>query len=102
MKYAIEYRNMHTAIHGLLLFNSSRAAEKGLKVIAAITDTEDNSGLYDLLFELANNQIEEVNFREMKEKQKMWYSVNNNGHVSPEEDTIKIVNFNSVKPDLYL
>lgn len=81
--YCIDYRNMNTAIHGLIAFNDRKSAEiEYTKLKTAINGIEDllnkngitqeqYSILYDeIVSECFNHSIEiieEVNFRHFKE-----------------------------------
>lgn len=65
MKYAIDYRSMHTAIHGLLLFDEKDTAQACLEVLKVEDEvTEQDVGC---ILETCTAQIKEVNYRLLQE-----------------------------------
>ena len=63
--YGVDYRNMHTAIHGILMFSDIDEAEQAYAELtrAARTDDENEyNDILDYIFNLAIDTIEEVNY----------------------------------------
>lgn len=102
-KYCINYRNMHTAIHGLILFDTRREAEdaygflkKNIRKIE-MSEMEDEftyEDIVNIVFNSSEGCIDEINFRDIKEKQ--LYGKLQKVYC----DDYIIVNFSSI--DLYL
>lgn len=88
-EYCIDFRDMHTAIHGLIVFNSRKEAETAYLNYKKRTDAlerdrlqgkidaEDANCIYqsltENLFNHAVNVYEEINFREIKEEMSTKY-----------------------------
>lgn len=88
-EYCIDFRNMHTAIHGLIAFNSRKEADaayveytnsvNALERDIAQGKIEQEGGHYiynaltDDLFNSAVKVYEEINFREIKEEMSPKY-----------------------------
>lgn len=88
-EYCIDFRNMHTAIHGLIVFNSRKEAEKAYtdftygvnrveqELRLGSTTRENSEDLYnslvDDLFVKSINVYDEINFREIKEEMSPKY-----------------------------
>ena len=108
MKHAIDYRNMHTGIHGLVLFNNEKTAEELYTSCKIAEQNHPDSEPIDydqLLIDLFENEscgvIEEVNFRTLTKILKEHpYSINVNGRVQTVTEDINIINFNQ-SVDLY-
>jgi hypothetical protein len=81
-KYAVDFRNMHNAIHGLIIFDNEQEA---LTCAKHLNETEDGEFLefYDYV-----DFIEEINYRNIKDTEHGKFY-----------DDIKIVN--NICVDLY-
>ena len=103
-KYCIDFRNMYTAIHGLIVFNTRKDAEDAYEFLKKnirkleVSETNDEGLTYDdvinNVLNSSTNFIDEINFRSIKEKQLYGrlQKVYDNDYI--------IVNFCSI--DLYL
>lgn len=101
MKYAIDYRSMHTGIHGLIIFNDIDLADEAYGVLKN-EEEEDVESVYDYVFNiLAYNVVDEINCRDIKEyMEDVKTFVNYNGRVSTELVDLQVINCgNSI--DLY-
>lgn len=95
MKYAIDYRNMHTGIHGLLLYPTKNHAEAICQCLNNTKNNEDFPEILEDIFKNAPDAIEEVDFRNLTEVMKdVTYSTNENGLVHSITNNIRIINFN--------
>ena len=95
--YAINYRNMHTAIHGLLWSPDEDLIDSVLKLCQAMEDAESESEYNDYMNELegyqASNELfidEEIDYRDITKDDKYYY----------EDGYVEIVN--PVWVDLYM
>lgn len=65
--YGVDYRNMHTAIHGILVFSDIDEAEQAydqLKQAERSNDEHEYAAILDDVFEFAVEDIDEINFRD--------------------------------------
>jgi hypothetical protein len=106
MKFAIDYRSMHTAIHGLFIYEEQEKCEDALEVLQNIENVT-NEEEYQFLIDEATKNIytceEEIHYGIIDKNRfikNMKYYVNNNGYVSPEIDNIRVLN--QVMIDLYI
>jgi hypothetical protein len=102
MLYGIDYRDMNTAIHHLVLFKDKQTAEESLEILKTAKDIDDQDLYNDsiqFVFKSSINDIE-VNYRELTRIYETYYSENNNGQVSKYLDEVDIINFNH-SIDLY-
>ena len=86
--YGINYRNMHTGIHGLIIFNDEDNARANYTTLLQLDDVEDNAEYEDIINEVLENSddwIEEIDYKDIK----------NNVY----DDSVNIVNPNFI--DLY-
>lgn len=98
MKYALDYRNMHTAIHGLLLFDTRKQAEKAYEILRVDNQPETIS----MVLEDLHSYVEEVDYRKLTEVMKAFcYHVNDNGRVHTIQNNVRIVNYRR-SIDLYI
>jgi len=100
MKYAINYRNMHTGIHGLILFDTRSSADSNLKYIKKCKDTEDQLQYDQMLFDVFEKKscalVQELNYRVLKDVMKNFvYSINGKGKVRPVSDNVRFINCDS-------
>lgn len=98
MKYAIDFLNMRTALHGLLLFKSKKIANKAYQDLYYAEHGTDSNETYDLIVEKTlkncHSTIDEIDRCFIKDTIKnREYSINEDGHVHPEYDNIRIVNY---------
>ena len=102
-QYCIDFRNMHTAIHGLIVFNTRKEAEDGYTFLknnirkielGQMDETLTYEDIINMVLNSSSDFIDEINFRSIKEKQLYGrlQKVYNDDYV--------IVNFCSI--DLYL
>jgi hypothetical protein len=97
-KYAVEYRDMHSAVHNLVAtkYPDKEKAEEVLSVIEAIEDSPAEGDMemnYDILNRIGDTEDAlEINFRHIKEinGKKYW----------GDDDEIMIIN-TGVIPDMY-
>ena len=74
-QYAIDYRNMHNAIHGLLIFNTYARAMKFAGELRTLERSSENADINECeyndtieeIFSKAIDHIEEINFRSINE-----------------------------------
>jgi hypothetical protein len=93
MKYGIDYKNMNTGIHGLLLYSTKINAEIIHQCLKNNLDKEDFQEIQEDIFANAAESIEEIDFRNLKEVMKnVTYSINENGLVHPVTNNIRIIN----------
>lgn len=118
LAYCIEYRNMHTGIHGLLCYDTRKVAEQYLddiKKFIAEEETEYYKSqrenrpadpsfregvefILDEAFNKADTVIEEINFRDIE-----WVEKNIRGKLKGQKKYGKdCVIINLVSLDLYL
>lgn len=96
MKYAINYRDMHTAMHGLILFDSKEDAESSLVIL----NEQKEEGVQSV-FEYAHSVEDEINYRDIPEViTNFEYLINENGRVHPVINDITIINHDSAV-DIY-
>lgn len=65
--YGVDYRNMHTAIHGILVFSDRDEAEQAydeLKQAERTNDEYEYNDILDYVFDFAVEDIDEINFRD--------------------------------------
>lgn len=65
--YGVDYRNMHTAIHGILVFSDSDEAEQAyaeLKQAEHANDEQEYNDILSYVFDFAVEDIDEINFRD--------------------------------------
>lgn len=68
--YGIDYRNMHTAIHGIAVFSDIDEAKQAYAELKRAERANDDHEYYDILdyaFDLTIDIIEEVNYRDYVE-----------------------------------
>jgi len=99
MIYAINYRNMRTAIHGLVLFEDKDFAQNILSYMLTC-DTIPKEDI-DILFNESYHTIEKVDWRRLKEYAtfQFWRNAGNGCHEQVRTQ-IKILNPNNAI-DLY-
>lgn len=97
MKFAIDYRNMHTAVHGLILFNGKKTAENSLKLL---NDSQDDK-TFENVMEKCVSTINEVDYRKLTEVMKVDFCVCNDKHNENRTENIRIVNYGQAI-DLYM
>ena len=89
--YGVEYRNMHTAIHHIIITDTEEKAKQILELISKTLQEETNEKELQFIWEdintLANDDIE-VDYREIEE---------NNGIYKG----IKVINYNEHIPDVW-
>lgn len=98
--YAIDYRNMHTAIHGLLIFTDESEALGALtnltSISTALMDSElDYSIELEGILEKVYDSVEEIDFRK-----DLKYDENSIKYYDYHEGACRILN--SISVDLYL
>lgn len=65
--YGIDYRNMHNAIHGILVFSDIDEAEQAYDQLKQAEQSEDDheyAAILNEVFEFAVEDIDEINFRD--------------------------------------
>ena len=91
--YGVEYRNMHTAIHGIYWSTSKQVANKINTICSKLENSEDE-GEYNLLLQqldsLEMDVIEEINYRDVTKDNKYYL----------DDGYIQIIN--SISYDLYV
>lgn len=89
--YGVEYRNMHTAIHHIIITDTEEKAKQILELISKTlqeeTDEQELQFIWEDINELSNDNIE-VDYREVEE---------NNGIYKG----IKVINYNEHIPDVW-
>lgn len=101
--YCIDYRNMHTAIHGLIVYDSRKQAEDAYELLRknirefgfnGMDEEQTYQEILNIAFNSSIDCIDEIDFRKIKEKQLYGrlQKVYNDDYI--------IVNFCSI--DLYL
>ena len=68
--YGVDYRNMHTGLHGILVFSDIDEAEQAyddLKQAERANDDHEYNAILDNVFEFAVEDIDEINFRDFVE-----------------------------------
>lgn len=101
MKYGIDYKNMRTGIHGLLLYSTRIHAEAIYQCLNNNLKKENFQEMQQDIFNNAHGIIEKIDLRKLSEVMKdVSYSSNENGSVHPATSNIRIVNFNE-SIDLY-
>ena len=104
MKYAIDYRSMHNAIHGLILFNTRKQVTEAHTMLKTLAHTKTEEDYNSLLEEVLNNcytVVDDLNYRDFQPVMKEFkYSINENGHVHPVYDNVTIINYDQ-SIDLY-
>jgi len=71
--YAVDYRNMHNAIHGLLIFKQYKKATQAAKELQRLWKYSDNADVNEFIyndeidkaFATADDHMEEINFRDI-------------------------------------
>lgn len=95
--YGVDYRNMHNAIHGILVFSDSDEAEQAYDQLKQAEQSEDEHEYNDILsyvFDFAIEDIDEINFRDF---------INVGGDkIYPRYDDEFIIIVNNIAVDLYL
>jgi hypothetical protein len=95
--YGIDYRSMHTAIHGILVFADSDEAEQAYDQLKQAEQSEDEHEYNYILsdvFDSAVEDIDEINFRDF---------INVGGDkIYPRYDDEFIIIVNNIAIDLYL
>lgn len=95
--YGVDYRNMHTAIHGILVFSDRDEAEYAydeLKRAERTNDEHEYDDILDHVFNFAVDTIEEVNYRDYVEL--------DSDKIYPVYDDEFIIIVNSISIDLYV
>jgi calcineurin-like phosphoesterase family protein len=90
--YAVQYRDMHTAIHNLAIYDSKGNAELAERIMR---ETQSFDAEIEAL-NLKPVDIVEINFRTFKSGGVVSFSRNVNGKVSSEEARIEVVNDGNV------
>lgn len=91
--YGVEYRDMHSALHGILLATDKATANKVDTICSKLEDVEDEhkyNSLINKLESLDVETIEEINFRDVTKDKKYYF----------EGGYIQIIN--PIAYDLYL
>lgn len=95
--YGIDYRNMHTALHGILVFADSDEAEQAydqLKQAEQLEDEHEYNNILRDVFDFAIEDIDEINFRDF---------INVGGDkIYPGYDDEFIIIVNNIAVDLFL
>lgn len=73
MLYGIDYRDYHTAIHGIIIFAKEKTAEEYLDTLKSVQDLydcakipyEEYVGAVERVFEKAHAVIDEIDYREI-------------------------------------
>lgn len=93
--YGVDYRNMHNAIHGILVFSDSDEAEQAYDQLKQAEQSEDEyNDILSYVFDFAIEDIDEINFRDF---------INVGGDkIYPRYDDEFIIIVNNIAVDLYL
>lgn len=95
MKYAVDYRSMHTALHGLIIFNKRSTADMVLSGLKRDDFSADFEDAVEYAFEIADGVIPEVDYRTLEEVMKgVEFNDNNSLTVSTVTSNVRIINFN--------
>ena len=95
MLYGIDYRDMNSAVHHLLIYKKEKIANNCLEILK-ISNNIGNQEIDDISIDFVfNNAIDniEVNYRELTEIYETRYHENINGMVLRYADKVKIINF---------
>lgn len=96
MKYAIDYRNMNTGVHGLIFFDRESCANKWLSILNYDEDT------FQCCLDVSVAIVEEVQFRTLEKIMKnLEYNVNVDGKIERKVDNVKIINYEK-SVDVYM
>lgn len=96
--YGIEYRNMHTAIHGILVFANKKDAMnayKNLQTLENVSSQERYDDILNTVFNICDRDFDlaEINYRDVVENSPYNYY---------QCDDTKIIIVNQLFFDLYI
>ena len=66
-KFGIEYRNMHTALHGIIVFDDEGTAKACSEIFDALEDGHDDEPAINEAFKAATDHYEEIDFRDIED-----------------------------------
>lgn len=95
--YGIDYRNMHNAIHGILVFSDNDDAKQcydDLKQAEYVEDQSEYDVILEQVFDFAIDNVEEINYRDFRDVA--------GEEIYPLYDDEFIIIVNNVAVDLYL
>ena len=99
MKYGVEYRNMHTGVHGVLVVQEEETADMVLATLNQLSQGLEEDATIELekmefVMEHVYADVDDLHYKDIKEKMTLDYEINCNGRVSVEESIVTIINAN--------
>lgn len=103
--YAVEFRNMHSAIHGLICFENERDAELAYDILSRIDEIKDPDEQDRVIVDVLDDAnlyeeygLPEIDWRDTYQDdadEQYYYDVT-------DDERVKIVNDDDVAIDLYM